>query len=112
MRNPAIFGVIALTLALLTPLLRAQTAAPASQPGIGKLPRIAVDVRNKQVRVECEALHCEAPLEFFCVVAGGSEHESVIRTRAKPSDIHTALLMIGMVPGEPLKYSQGTTKCT
>jgi len=112
MRNPAIPGVIVLTLALLNLPLCAQPVAPASQPGIGKLPRIAVDVRNKQVRVECEALHCEAPLEFFCVVAGSSEHESVIRTRAKPSDIHTALLMIGLVPGEPLKYSEGTKKWT
>jgi hypothetical protein len=81
-------------------------APPATQPGVGRLPHVTVDVPHRQVRVECEALHCEAPLEFFCVLAGTSEHESVIRTRAKPSDIHTGLLMIGLTPGEPLKYSK------
>lgn len=84
--------------------------APASQPGIGRLPHVLVDVRNKQVRVECEALQCKAPLEFFCVIAGGSEHESAVRTRAKPSDIHTGLLMLGLVPGEPLKFSEAAKK--
>lgn len=88
-----------------------QAQVPATQPaGVGRFPHVAVDVRAKQVRVECEALHCEAPLEFFCVIAGGSEHESVIRTRAKPSDIHTALLMLGLAPGEPIKYSEATKK--
>jgi hypothetical protein len=85
-------------------------AQPSTQPGVGRFPHVTVDVRNKRILVECEALHCEAPLEFFCVVAGGSEHESVIRTRAKPSDIHTGLLMLGLTPGEPMKYSEATKK--
>jgi hypothetical protein len=84
--------------------------AQTTQPGVGRFPHVTVDVRNERVLVECEALHCEAPLEFFCVVAGGSEHESVIRTRAKPSDIHTGLLMLGLTPGEPMKYSEATKK--
>jgi hypothetical protein len=83
---------------------------PATQPGVGRLPFVQVDLKNRQVRVECEALRCEAPLEFFCVVAGTSEHESVLRTRAKPSHIHTALLMLGLTPGEPIKFSEATRK--
>jgi hypothetical protein len=79
-------------------------------PSVGHFPHISVDVANKQIRVDCEALHCEAPLEFFCVTAGGNEHESVIRTRAKPSQIHTALLMLGLQPGEPVKYSESDRK--
>jgi len=77
---------------------------------VGHFPHIDVDVKNKQIHVDCEALHCEAPLEFFCVTAGGNEHESVIRTRAKPSQIHTALLMLGLQPGEPVKYSESARK--
>jgi hypothetical protein len=60
--------------------------------------------------VACQTLHVEAPLEFFCVVAGGPEHESVLRTHARPSHIHAALLMIGLQPGEPLRYSQAAGK--
>src|SRR5450432_1402706 len=85
-------------------------SSPAAQNGIAKFPHVEIDVRNKRIRVECEALHCEAPLEFFCVTAGGNEHESVIRTRAKPSQIHTALLMLGLQPGEPVKYSESARK--
>src|SRR4051812_27143061 len=79
------------------------STAPTTAP-VGRFPHIDVDVQHKQVRVECQALHCEAPLEFFCVVNGTNEHESVIRTPAKPSQIHTALLMIGLDPGDPVRY--------
>ncbi|HVT90277.1 MAG TPA: YdjY domain-containing protein [Tepidisphaeraceae bacterium] len=100
----AIVSVICLMISTLA------SAQPTSQPGVGRFPHIEIDIPQKQVRVECEALHCEAPLEFLCVTAGGSEHESVIRTRAKPSQIHAALLMLGMEPGEPLKFIPGTKK--
>lgn len=83
--------------------------APATAP-VGRLPHLEFDLGAKQVRVECQALRVEAPLEFFCVVAGTSEHESVLRTAAKPSDIHTALLALGLTPGEPVKYSEAAKK--
>lgn len=107
--NTKCFGVFVLFL-LTIGCGQSLAQAPATQPGVGRLPHIQVDVRNKQVRVECEALRCEAPLEFFCVIAGGSEHESAIRTRAKPSDLHTAMLMLGLAPGEPMKYSEAAKK--
>src|SRR5215208_6192924 len=73
--------------------VRAADAKPQAAKGkVGKLPFVTFDATKRQVRVECEALGVEAPLEFFCVRVGGSEHESVLRTPAKPSDIHTALL--------------------
>lgn len=83
-------------------------AAPAAK--VGKLPHVTFDAKKKQVRVECEALGVDAPLEFFCVQAGGSEHESVLRTPAKASDIHTALLAIGLQPGRPTRYSESLNK--
>ena len=78
--------------------------------GIGKLQHVTFDAKARQVRVECEALGVEAPLEFFCVRVGGSEHESVLRTPAKPSDIHTALLALGLQPGKPVQYSEALNK--
>ena len=83
---------------------------PTTKPALGKFPGVTVDVKKKQIRVDCEALNVDIRLEFFCVLAGTSEHESVLRTSAKPSDIHAALLMCGLTPGEPVKYSEAAQK--
>src|SRR3954454_24144265 len=87
-------------------------AAPATKPAgeIDNLPGVHVDVNARQVRVDAQMIDCKAPLEFFCVVAGTSEHESVLRTKAKPSNIHLALLMLGLEPGEGVKYSDAAKK--
>src|SRR5690348_755269 len=93
--------------ALLGCLIAASLAAAArgqgeTPPPGGKMPHLEVDVKKKQVRVECEALNVEMPLEFFCCVTGTNEHESVLRSAVKPSHLHLALLMIGLKPGEPV----------
>ncbi|HET6248001.1 MAG TPA: YdjY domain-containing protein [Tepidisphaeraceae bacterium] len=77
---------------------------------IGKLPHVEFDVEHRQVRVDCEALNVDAPLEFFCCVSGTNEHESVLRTPAKPSDIQIGLLAIGLKPGKPITYSEALMK--
>jgi hypothetical protein len=85
-------------------------ADPPATQATDKLPFIHVDVAKKQVRVDCENIGCEAPLEFFAVCAGGPEHEAMLRSRAKPSNIHLALLMLGLEPGTPIKYSEAAQK--
>ena len=104
------------TLALITPLLLlagvdspAPPAPPATQPvAVGKLPHIAVDVKLKEVRVECEAVKADYPLEFLAVMTNTNEYEALVRTLAKPSDLHLALLMVGLTPGTPVRYSEST----
>ena len=85
---------------------------PASQPaaGVDQFPGIHIDVKNKQIRVDSEEIDCKAPLEFFSVVNGTNEHESVLRTKAQPSKIHLGLLMLGLEPGEGVKYSEAAKK--
>ena len=83
---------------------------PAGGEKVGRLPHVSFDVKKRQVRVECEALAVDAPLEFFCVVSGTSEHESVLRTPAKPSHIQFALLAIGLKPGRPVQFSESQKK--
>jgi hypothetical protein len=79
---------------------------PQTQPTTQEiLKHIHVDIKNRQIEVDCEALNANQPLEFFCVTSGGNEYESVLRTPAKPSDIHFALLMLGLTPGEPATFS-------
>lgn len=106
-------GCLALfTVSCARPLAAQEAAAPATQPAAvepgqtKKLPHLTVDVKNRQVRVECISLGVDAPLEFFVVTTGGPTHESVLASRVKPSDLHLAMLMIGLEPGEPVRYSQ------
>lgn len=108
-----VVGHVACASAQPAPALADPAAGPATRPaGVGKLPGITVDAKNKQIRVDAEALQVDMRLEFFCVLTGTSEHESLLRTTAKPSDIHTALLMLGLKPGEPVKYSEAAQKWT
>jgi biopolymer transport protein ExbD len=87
-------------------------APPAGVPADGKLPHIQVDVKAKQVRVECNScnVHQDVGLEFFCCEQGTNEYESVLSSRAKGLHVHLALLMIGLEPGEPVKWSESAKK--
>ena len=91
-------------------LLIASIARADDAPKTGKLPHIEFDARTKQVRVECEMLDCNAPLEFFCCVKGTNDYEAMIRSEVKPSNLHLALLAVGLKPGQPLKYSESAQK--
>jgi hypothetical protein len=99
-------------LALLVPLLAlvgadAPPAPPATQP-LGKLPHMTVDAKAREVRVDCEAVKADYPLEFLAVMNNTNEYEAVVRTQAKPSNLHLGLLMIGLKPGTPVHYSEST----
>src|SRR4051812_2209517 len=100
--------LIAMILCCIAPLACGQHQA-ATKP-VGKFPHLVVDARNKQLRVDCEALNVNIPLEFFCCVTGSNEHESILRSLVKPSDLHTGLLMLGLKPGEPVHYSEAAKK--
>jgi hypothetical protein len=76
----------------------------------GKLPHVQVDLKKRQVRVECQMLGIDAPLEFLCVLNGTNEHESVLRSPARPSHIHLGLVMLGLDPGEPVHFSEAAKK--
>lgn len=87
----------------------APTSAPATtQPA--KLPHISIDAAKREVRVDAEMLGVDAPLEFFCVQNGTNEHESVLRSPVKASQMHLAMLIVGLQPGKPLTYVEATKK--
>jgi biopolymer transport protein ExbD len=106
MRNHAAFALLLLF------TFRASADAPATMPVDGKLPHVQVDVKNKQVRVECQScnVHQDVGLEFFCVAEGTNEYESVLSSKARASHLHLGMLLIGLVPGEPVKWSESTKK--
>ena len=88
-------------------LLALTAAGPATAPA-GRLPHLAVDARGRTVRVDCEAVAADYPLEFLAVVTGTNEYEALVRSDVKPSDLHLALLLIGLRPGSPVHYSEAT----
>ena len=100
-------GRCLILLMLVTSSCAAQAAPPEK---VGKLPHLEFSARTKQVKVECEMLACNAPLEFFCCVKGTNDYEALIRSEVKPSDLHTALLAVGMQPGQPTHMSEATQK--
>jgi hypothetical protein len=85
-------------------------AADAGKPDASKMPHVSVDVKKREVRIEAEALNPQMALEFFCCLAGTAEHEAVLRSPAKPSHVHLALLMLGLQPGEPVRFSKAADK--
>ena len=100
-------------IALACPCVRAQHSPqtkPATTNKVGRLPHLEFDVKGKRIRVECETLGVDTPLEFFAVVVNGPEHEAVVRSKVKPSDLHTALLAVGLKPGSPVSYSKAANK--
>lgn len=84
------------------------TTGPAAKTDL--LKHIQVDVKNKAVHIECEVCKADYGLEFFCVSSGGNEYEAVLSSKAKPSGLHLALLMIGLQAGEPVKYVESANR--
>src|SRR5690349_11755597 len=103
------FKLRALAILIALGALSANAAEPA-KPDASNMPHMSVDVKKKQIRVECEALAPQMPLEFFVCMAGTAEHESVLRSSVKPSHLHLGLLMLGLEPGEPVRYSKAADK--
>jgi hypothetical protein len=81
-----------------------------AKPDASKMPHVSVDVKKREIRIEAEALNPQMALEFFCCLAGTAEHEAVMRSEAKPSHVHLALLMLGLQPGEPVRFSKAADK--
>lgn len=104
---PAQFETPATTPA--SPATTRATSRPAGERVV-TLPGVEADLAAKEVRVECEVLALDVPLEFVCVSRGGPEHETLLRTAALPSHVHAALLMVGLTPGTPASYDSDANK--
>ena len=109
-RTRHVVSISALALVSVGLLACAPRGRAAEAGKSAKLPHVTFDVNKKQVRVECEALRVEGPLEFFLCRAGTAEHEAVLRSRALPSHVHVALLAVGLKPGAPLTFVEATEK--
>lgn len=77
--------------------------SPQLQAAIDKLPLPGVKINPDEWSVDVDGRVClvAGMLELIVCTKDTKEHESIIAVDAKPSHIHTALLLLGAVPGNP-----------
>lgn len=93
---------------------RADAAAGAeTQPAAGRvaaLKHLRIDLENRRVTVDAEVCLRAGPLELLLCKWGTKDYESILRTRAEPSDLHAAILVFGLAPGKPASWSPASNK--
>ena len=98
------------------------TAPAASLPPAGTVPLatglreifpgLRIDVVNKLIELDAtvpiDAHNARTPrvyLELFVCPPDSKEHEAVALTKVPPSQVHAALLLLGLEPGSPGRFS-------
>lgn len=66
-----------------------------------KLPGVSINLEAKAIDVTSTATLTEGSLEFVACTKNTKEHEAIVTVEAKPSHIHTALLLLGAKAGHP-----------
>ncbi len=69
-------------------------------------PGITLNYEKLQVEVESKVVLRQGELELLAwsVAPTPKEHETILASRAKPSDVYEALGLIGLAPGTPPRY--------
>jgi hypothetical protein len=82
------------------------SVSPELQAALGKLamPGVKINVAEWCVDVDASVCLLEGTLELIACTKNTKEHESVIAVDAKPSHIHTALLLLRAKPGQPATH--------
>jgi len=82
---------------------------PATRPATTRLAlaHIKIDFAKRRVLVDAEVCLREGPLELVLCAWNTKEHESILRTKAKPSQVHFALVALGLTPGKPARWIPG-----
>ena len=84
---------------LLTVLVTSAVTSTSAEPV--KLPGIEVDPVGRCVTVDSTICLREGLLELVACAKGGKVHESLLLIEARPLHVHTALLLLGLEPGNP-----------
>ncbi|TWU48593.1 hypothetical protein Poly51_44930 [Rubripirellula tenax] len=83
-------------------------AAKAFAPPPGAKPiskrNLWIDAKNQRVFVDGYVAMNDGPLEMFACPAGTKEHESIVATIAKSSEVHAALLAVGAQTGTTVRF--------
>lgn len=81
----------------------ARKISPAMRAALEKLVMPGVRINLDQWCVDVDSRVClkEGLLELIACTKDTKEHESILMIEAKPSHVHTALLLLGAKPGSP-----------
>ena len=87
---------------LFFPPLKAQETSPDDAPTKRpvRLGKIQLDVEKRQATFPAVFNMNEGPLEYVLVGSQGKTHESLLRTDVEPTQLHTAMLLLGVKAGE------------
>jgi hypothetical protein len=77
--------------------------SPEMKAALDKLviPCVKINLEERCVDIESRVCRREGMLELIACTKDSKEHESIIMIEAKPSHVHTALLLLGAKPGNP-----------
>ena len=105
LRTRHVLPLVAILAAMLPPRPACPQNNPSdAKPRTVKLPGLQIDLKEKRVVGKAVVVLREGPLELFACAANTKEHESVLAVRFVPSQLHMALLAIGLKPGHPMSY--------
>ena len=66
-----------------------------------KLPGIRLNLDARSIDVNATVCLHKGLLELVACTRGSKEHESILSVTARPMHIHTAMLLMGAIPGTP-----------
>lgn len=77
--------------------------APPGAKSLSKR-KLWIDREKQRVYFDGYVAMQDGPLEMFACPMGTKEHESIVASLARSSEVHAALLAIGAKPGTPVQY--------
>jgi len=83
----------------------AANTVPVDGGGVRIAPGLAVDLQRNEVRIVARVACDQGFLEQLVCLQGTREHESLLSTAVAPSAVHAGLLMLGLEPGHPGRWS-------
>ncbi len=85
---------------------------PADTQGQVILPGATLNMKEKYIDLKGKVCLREGLLELVATVPAGKEHESILSLKTVPSQVHAALLMLGLKPGHPGRWVYEKEKVT
>jgi len=85
---------------------------PAAQPADAQraFPHVRIDLKQRRIVVDAEVCLRDGALELLMCKWSTKEHESILRTRAMPSQVHFGLVAMGLTPGRPAEWIAPATE--
>ena len=71
-----------------------------------------IDVKNRRITLRTSVCLTDGILELLVCKAQSKEYESILSTPASPSDLHAALLALGLTPGLPARTATAPDRQT